>query len=331
MSTFVMRGADPTVLLHHMALYGVADILQTAGATTVLLGWDNDEPTLISDQLSPGFIDEAVRTHIEDRRCWVDTTVGPERRAVMSPRLSVFKSRDAWRDHQAQREDVLDELTMRRAWPDLRYLAALGEPCYWRFTPRGEPLQDDAASRLEMQPRNRGSEFIGNRLRPLAAKLLARQPGQIVAGLAGASVVDELGGKPDSVSATGLTTPGPVDNALVWCALWAIGQMPLAMRTTGPALTTGHLGRTRTEWFYVPVWNQPWRPARLRSILASHQLRQAAATGIPQAGTDPLAIRTATTWLRARDVAGVVRFPIGRFGSDNAPERRALRGEAIPL
>jgi hypothetical protein len=32
-----------------------------------------------------------------------------------------------------------------------------------------------------------------------------------------------------------------------------------------------------------------------------------------------------------RGVIGILRFPIGRFGSDNAPERRARQGEAIPL
>jgi CRISPR-associated protein Csb3 len=117
----------------------------------------------------------------------------------------------------------------------------------------------------------------------------------------------------------------------VWCALWGIGQMPLAMRTERAALTSGHLGRSRHEWFYVPVWNRPWRPARLRSILASEQLRQAAATGIAHIGTDELATQAAASWLRARGVIGVLRFPIGRFGSDNAPERRARRGEAIPL
>jgi CRISPR-associated protein Csb3 len=331
MNTFVMRGADPVVLLHHMAFYGLADILSAAGVTGLRLGWEDELPMLVGDQLGTEFIDDAVRKHIEGRRSWVERSSGREQRAVMSPRLTVFKSRDAWQEHQAERESVLGDLTARHAWSDLRYLAALGEPCYWRTTNRGESLQDDAASRLEMQPRNRGSEFVGNRLRPLTVKLLARPAGQIVDGLTGTRLMDELGGKPDSVSATGLTTPGPVDNALVWCALWGIGQMPLAMRTTGTALTSGHLGRSRREWFYAPVWEQLWRPARLRSILASDQLRRAAMTGTPQADADPLGTRSAAAWLGARGVIGVVRFPIGRFGSDNAPERRALRGEAILL
>jgi CRISPR-associated protein Csb3 len=331
MNAFALGGADASILFHHMAFYGLADILDTAGVADLLLSWDNDKPLLVGDELSPERVDDALRTHILGRRRWVDAITGPEQRAVMSPRLAVFKNRDAWQKHQNERESILDELTDQHAWQDLGYLAALGEPCYWRRTPRGDPLQDDAASRLEMQPRNRGSEFVGNRLRPLTAKLLARRPGQIAAGLAGNSVIDELGGKPDSVSATGLATPGPVDNALLWCALWGIGQFPTTLRTTRTAITSGHLGRTRREWFYVPVWDRSWRPARLRSILASNQLARAAAQGLPQTGIDAVGVRAAATWLAARGVAGVMRFPIGRFGSDNAPERRALRGEVIPL
>lgn len=331
MTTFMLRGADPSVLLHHMAFYGLADILETAGVEDALLVWDDGWPVLAGEKLSPERVEDAVRDHILGRRHWVDATTGREQRAVMSPRLTVFKSHDDWRKHQDDRERVLGELTDQHAWPDLRYLAALGEPCYWRHSRvRGDPLQDDAASRLEMQPRNRGSEFVGNRLRPLTAKLLARKPGQIAAGLAGTGLVDELGGKPDSVSATGLATPGPVDNAVVWCALWGIGQFPTMPRTAHAAVTSGHLGRPRREWFYVPVWERPWRPARLRSILASSQLARAA-HGLPQTEVAALNARAAATWLSARGVVGVVRFPIGRFGSDNAPERRALRGEVIPL
>lgn len=184
-----------------------------------------------------------------------------------------------------------------------------------------------------MQPRQQGSEFVGTRLRRLTEKLLARKTGQIVAGLDGSNVIDEIGeNAPSSLSATGLNMPGPVDNALVWCALWGIGQLPLSLRTDRAAATSGHLECGRHEWFYVPVWNQPWQPARLRSILASEQLRQAATTGIPQIGTNEIAARAAKNWLRARSVIGMLRFPIGRFGnSDQTTERRALRGEAIPL
>lgn len=329
MSTFTLSGADQNVLLYHLALYGLADILDDRGIPDVGLSWSAGRPTVHGDGLTPELVDDAVRRHIDARRIWTELQFGPDRRGLMSPRLSAVKDDAAWNDLQRDREAVLGELTDRRAWSDLRYLAALGEPCYWRFTPKKEPRQDDGASRLEMQPRNRGSEFVGNRLRPLTAKLLSRKPGFIAAGLDGTRPVDELGGKPDSVSATGLTTPGPVDNALVWCALWGIGQFPTSLRTTAPASTSGHIGGRRREWFYAPVWEGLWRTARLRSVLAARQLRDTASTD-PQRGAEDLAVR-AGHWLRARGVVGVLRFPIGRFGSDNAPERRALRAQPIPL
>lgn len=330
MNTFTMAGADPTVLLHHLAFYGLADILDDHGVSDVRLGWDTGLPTIHGGGLTPELVDDAVRRHVHGRRAWTERTFGPDRRGLMSPRVSALKDEAVWNQLQDAREEVLQELTERLAWTDLRYLAALGEPSYWRFTPRNEPRQDEGASRLEMQPRNRGSEFVGNRLRPLSAKVLARKPGHIAAGLDGSRPVDELGGKPDSVSATGLTTPGPVDNALVWCALWGIGQLPTALRTGTPATTSGHLGGSRREWFYAPVWDGLWWPARLRSILAAGQLRDAASGDLTGAGED-LRARSGRTWLRARGAVGVLRFPVGRFGSENAPERRALRAEPIPL
>jgi CRISPR-associated protein Csb3 len=117
------------------------------------------------------------------------------------------------------------------------------------------------------------------------------------------------------------------------------------MRIKGTAVTTGHLGRGRQEFFYVPVWQPPWRPARLRAMLASTQLRIAASSGLDHAGriagnpppgaTVPMhtgsEITAARHWLTERGVDGVIRFPVHRFGSDNAPERRALTGLPVPL
>ena len=79
----------------------------------------------------------------------------------------------------------------------------------------------------------------------------------------------------------------------------------------------------------MPVWRGAWQPARLRSILASAPLRVMAATGLDMC--PDAEISAARAWLSARDVEGLVRFPIRRFGSDNAPERRAMRGELIPV
>jgi hypothetical protein len=87
-----------------------------------------------------------------------------------------------------------------------------------------------------------------------------------------------------ALTMAGLAGPGPTDNALAWCALWGISQLPLAIRIRSIAVTTGHLGRGRQEFFYVPVWQSPWRPARLRAMLASTQLRIAASSGLDHIG-----------------------------------------------
>ena len=70
MNAFVMGGADQSVLFHHMAFYGLADILDTTGVTGVKLKWDCPRPVITADQLNPETVEEAVRTHIQRRRPW---------------------------------------------------------------------------------------------------------------------------------------------------------------------------------------------------------------------------------------------------------------------
>ncbi|GIE84597.1 hypothetical protein [Actinoplanes regularis] len=219
---------------------------------------------------------------------------------------------------------------------DLRLIAALGEPSYWRRNHKGDRLQDDGASRMEMQPRNQGSEFVGNRLRPLAAAVAARTPAQISDGLRGRSIRDEIG-KDDAQSCTptGLADPGPTDNALAWCALWGISQFPIAFRRNGVALTSAHTGRGTAGYYAVPVWSGRWRTARYRSVVVGGQLTRFAEGGLTPsslgrpAGPTVLVDAMTREWLAARGVTGVVRFEVRRFGSASAPERRAARGTIL--
>jgi len=361
MSEITLGSCAPDVLLSHLALYGLAAILEAAGVTGVRAAWSragDPRPVISVPDLTGEQAAAIIAAHARqaaNSASWLhrSTTVNGSPRALMSPRLSAFGDDEtAWRQAQQQRHQVLDELTASGNWLDLRFLAALGEPCYWVRDLQGRIQQDNAASRLEMQPRNRGSEFVGNRLRKVAAAVAARTDSQILSGVLGQTVRDEAGSdSADSRTATGLAAPGPADNALAWCALWGISQLPLAMRIqTNPripvrAVTTGHLGRGRSEWFYAPVWAYPWRPAMIRTILAAAQTRTAASEGLDRSGrplaTDrtgraqPMAtgsdLTTACRWLAARQVTGIVRFPVARLGSDNAPERRAMRGQPIPV
>ncbi|MFV2087536.1 hypothetical protein [Micromonospora sp. LOL_021] len=343
MTDFVLPHADPYTMLSHMTLYGLAAIVEEAGLDDVRLSWTpgmNRRPVLSAPQATPETIGEIVRRHAarhDDPDAWPSRQLRDgEHRALMSPRISVITTGDGWRSLQDRRHAVLDQLTQARALLDLRLIAALGEPAYWSRNGKGDRLQDDGASRLEMQPRNQGSEFVGNRLRPLAAAVAARTAEEVADGLVGRRARDEIAkDKPDSRTPTGFAAPGPTDNALAWCALWGISQFPIAQRVNATATTTGHLGRATGGWYCVPVWTGRWRTARHRTILASGQLARFAAAGlVPKAlgkpsDSEPVDGEPARQWLVARGVTAVIRFPVQRFGSDSAPERRAMRGELL--
>lgn len=345
MTDFVLAGADPHTMLSHLALCGLAAIAEAEGLRDVRLSWTpgmGARPVLSAEDATAETIGAAVRrqaARLDDPGSWLYRPLSDtEKRALMSPRISVIPDLDGWHSLQARRHDVLDQLTAARAMLDLRLIAALGEPSYWRRNPKGDRLQDDGASRLEMQPRNRGSEFVGTRLRPLAAAVAARTPVQISDGLRGRSIRDEITeGKDSELTATGLAGPGPTDNALAWCALWGISQFPIAFRRNDFALTSAHIGRGTAGYFALPVWSGRWRTARYRSIVASGHLTRFAELGLTSNDLgrkiDPDGAIAADTvsqqWLAARGVTSVVRFEVRRFGSPSAPERRAARGTLL--
>jgi CRISPR-associated protein Csb3 len=340
MTGLTLSGCEPYTLLSHLALYGLGAILEAEGARDVRLQWTgsgNPRPHVSAPEVDATEMARLLASHASSRAAagsWVqrDISVKGSARGLMSPRLSQFTEQE-WPHLQEERHAVLNGLTDGHRLLDLRFIAALGEPCYWHRDDRDNRiLQDDGASRLEMQPRNQGSEFVGNRLRKLANSVAQRDQAAILAGLQGESVDDEIASNPsDSRTATGLAGLGPRDNALAWCALWGISQFPIAYRANGVAVTSGHLGYRRQEAFYVPVWRGSWRPARLRSVLASEELSVLAGKGLEGSRSTDMAVSGARAWLNARGVDGVIRFPIQKFGSDNAPERRAMRGEPISV
>lgn len=341
MSEFELRAGDVRVLLWHLALYGLGAILQDAGINDIRLSWTGGmqpRPRVDGPGLTDVVVDDAVRSHAQAHAAhpsWVsrDVELAGSKRGLMSPRLSVFADQSVWERVQRARHEQIDQLMSEPAWLDLRMVWALGEPCYWSRNRKGDALQDDGASRFEMQPRNQGSEFVGTRLRRLAQTVAARSVGSVASGLVGASMRDEAGrDAADSRTSTGLAAPGTTDNGVAWCALWGISQLPQSPRVNATAVTSAHLGRSRAEWFAVPVWHSEWRPARLRSVLASRQLVEAAGVDLPAIPwrTEPARAAAARAWLSARGVAGVIRFSIERFGSDSAPERRAMLGVTVP-
>ncbi|MFN2495140.1 MAG: hypothetical protein ABR608_04430 [Pseudonocardiaceae bacterium] len=330
MTRLLLAGCDSRVLLSHVALVGLGAILEEAGAGP-RLGWTAGmAPTPVLHGCPPEQVAAAVRAHAvrhADPDSWVGRTLMDRRkhRGLMSPRLATLAIPDGWRELEEGRHEAIDVLTAHRAELDLRMLGALGRPAYWRMYQR-QRRQDDGASRWEMQPRNQGSEFVGTRLRPLALAVAARSDAQVRDGLIGAEVVDEVGGdRPDSRTPTGLSAPGPTDNALAWCALWGFSQFPLGLRAGHTAGTSGHVGPAVAGAFYTLTWRGTWRMARLRSMLASRQARDVADSQTAnRADAHPaLSNRPAQNWLADRGVTAVLCFPVTRHGSDSAPERRA--------
>lgn len=337
MTGLVLAQSAPQLMLSHMALFGLASILEAHGAADVTITWTggaNPRPRVDGHDLDDHAVAAAVHTHArahaENPQSWVqrDLAMGKPR-ALMSPRQTPPADPQQWQQLQTSRHVALDELTGQRSWLDLRFLAALGEPSYWT------PYPDDGASRLEMQPRNTGAEFVKTRLRKLADHVAKRTVHHVRSGLTGETLVDECGsGKADSQTSTGFAGIGPTDNALAWCALWGISAFPLAMRVaTGnrfgrPAVSSGHADHRRAEYFFVPFWNVGWRPARLRSVIAARALAVAAMAG---QGPSDEPTAAARTWLRTRDVRGIVRFPVGQPLSGKTRERRAMSGQFISV
>lgn len=341
--TELQLGGDLGTALSHLALIGLGAILEEAGIVDIRVGWSDGSdprPVVRARELdwprAAGIIREHARRHCAADD-WTAARGAGDGSALMSPRIASLPDAAAWRGHVAARREVIDRVLRRTDRLDLQLIGSLGEPAYWRFNRQRQPLPDEGASRWEMKTRNRGEDFIGNRLRPLAGCVAARSVEAIESGLTGNDREDELGkNEVDSRTATGLATPGPTDNALAWCGLWGISQFPVIARVQRPSRTAGHLPaprgaeRDRRGWFYVPVPDRPIALPRLRSVIVSDQLARAAAIG-PEGptGLDVLEVEAARGWLADRGIAAFVRFPIGEYGSANAPERRALLGTEV--
>ncbi|HVA85414.1 MAG TPA: hypothetical protein VNF73_03735, partial [Candidatus Saccharimonadales bacterium] len=255
----------------------------------------------------------------------------------LSPRIKVPGDDDAWLQLVRSRREAIDRETAGPRRLDLAMIGALGEPAYWRFDAQGKRRPDEGASRWEMKTRNAGEDFVQDRLHRLAVCVAARDTAGVRDGLRGLRMEDEVGkNAPDSRTGTGLAGIGPVDNALAWCALWGLSLLPVVPRTGRPSESAGHgsvrpTGAPRQNWFHLPVSNHPLTLPRLATIIVSEQLATVATADALPGGDGELGARSARDWLLARGIGGVVRFPIGVFGSASAPERRALLGSVVRL
>ncbi|MFE1595057.1 hypothetical protein [Nocardia sp. NPDC058705] len=332
--TILTFPGDVTNALTHFTLYGMAAIWESETGKRTRLWWSRTrtpQPQLDIGEAQFDDVAAAVHRHATQHSTddsWVQHRFTHEGRATgtFSPRIKTPSSPESWRHLQAARHLTIDQLE-QPSTDDLRLIAALGEPAYWRFE-QNAPRPDDGASRWEMKTRNRGEEFVGNRLGPLAHAVTARTGTQILSGLRGDTLVDENGSsKADSRTATGLTRPGPVDNAVAWCALWGLSQLPTIHQTDRQSVTPGATvpaRRTHPVSMHLPVPTEPLTTARLRSLLISKQL----ASAVEPNDSGHTAARM---WLYNRGVPAIAQFPVSVSDNPSAPERQILAGTLTTL
>lgn len=335
---------DVRVALSHTAAYGLAAILDAAGVPDVRIGWTTslDSRAVVSapghnpDDIAAVILDHA-RRHAANHDWTAATVEVPGGTAGrLSPRIKRPADGDAWLDLVRLRRETIDAETVAGHWLDLAMIGALGEPAYWLVDVKNM-RPDNGATRWEMKTRNAGEDFVRHRLRKLAQAVEARTVEAVRDGLRGVRVRDEAGKDAiDSRTGTGLAGLGPVDNALAWCALWGLSLLPVVARTGRPSESAGYgsvrpAGAPRQNWFHLPVPNHPMTLARVRMIIVSEQLATIATVDALANDTGDLRTRSAREWLLARGVGGMVRFPIGIFGSASAPEWRALLGSVVRL
>lgn len=329
--TELVLGGSATSALWHMCGYGLAAVLEDAGDTTVRLWWEDGNPLRfkVLTSMTPEAIGECVVAHAQ-RACepdhWVQAKIadGPrEGISLFSPRVAAARSSAEWAEYLAQRASYLDR-TVREL--DQVMLSGLGVPAHWRHDAK-ESDPDAGASRWEMKTRNRGEEFVGQRLAPLAVVVAQRSPESIVSALLGASLVDELArGSSNSRTPTGLSIPRPTDSAVAWLALWGMAWLPVAHRIGRLSATPGAHPSTRRhpDVMVLPLIAQPQTSQRWQVVLRSAYLLDSLY------GDDDVST-VAKTWLVGRQVAGLACFPIRVGGSASAPERMLLDARIEPL
>lgn len=319
-------GGSITSAVTHLAALGLAQIAVDAGCGGVRTWWEDGRPASAhvswdGDQA----VGELLRTHVGVHArsdSWVSATFDHLGRttAVFSPRIKAPRSRDAWARLLSERRSLLDAVELSRL--DCLMIGALGEQAYWLWD-EAKGFSDQGASRWEMKTRNRGEEFVQHRLARLAFELADWPTAQMESGVCGRSSRDCVGkDSPSSRTPTGLTRPGPLDNALAWCAFWGLAGLqtvPLPHRLSASVGVDPEITATHPSHMAIPVFTHPVYPALWRETAASKMFAQAAfgQADLAASGKD---------WLRTHGVAAITTFATVVAGSSSAPERYLLPG-----
>ena len=343
--------ADATDAFSHLLMVGLASILEDADATRVCsFRWLDDLQSFemrTNDDLD---IEQMSKIVSEHARRWSqslplisqgDYTVADESdtssgapHATMSPRLSNLGVPCGWEKLQRDREAAVNAM---KTFGDYRYFGALGQPSYWSGEQNHSLRSDFGASRWEMVTRNKGQEFIGGRLLPLAQNVAVRSIEAVRDGLLGATIEDEVGGnKAFSRAATGLHAPSKTDNARAWCALIGVSAFPTRITTIGNETSRDSSAalfqlKGQIRFAILPLFDQYWTTAKYRSIVRSEALAEFGIQHARRSGAQAQPVSAASDWLDEKGVSACCLF--NQFMSDNksAPERWLEPGEIISV
>lgn len=337
MNSLVMTGLWESAL-SHMALFGAAAIIEDRADPRVRVQWgasSEPEPTLVT-RLTHFEVAEVVRTHAQGALAsWVGATfthVGAQH-GVFSPRLTKPNDRGDWIRLQEARRTWLDSDELGLL--DRRMISGLGEMGYWCWRDPKSPDPSLGATAWEMKTRNRGEEFVMNRLALIGRAVQDRNTEQVLRGLFEGETVDEPGkNSSGSRTPTGLTSPRPTDAARAWCALWGFSALTTRPKTrvTVPSFvpnrstTSGVWMADGRRYFAVPAFHRAALPVRVRGVMRSHALIQSASERLEGA-----AASGADAWLVSQGVGAVVTFAQYTSNNVNAPEHWLLDGAVWPL
>ncbi|MBD8030614.1 hypothetical protein [Corynebacterium gallinarum] len=351
MKSSLTVAGDVTSALTYFATMGIAQIAEVEISDRASIVYSSDpfpKAELHFDEVTPAQVADALRFVAQrwtQPGSWVVQTMPyPEGQSVVerspfSPRVKVINDLDTWQRHQRFRLSHLDKLLVEADLTALELIGGLGEPAYWRFQGK-DRRPDHGASRWEMKTRNKGQEFIKDRLALMCVELSDWSTEQILAGLDGSQVNDPLGkNASDSRTSTGFTSPGPTDVALAFAAIIGISIFPLSHQSHTLSITPAAFPSDilHTRYAVLPIPVVPVTLARLKTIILSHELHVVSSHELmePEAekGDSRLLLDglAASTWLRQRGIVALAKYPVLKTGSSSAPERQILKGEVVVL
>jgi CRISPR-associated protein Csb3 len=346
-------------LLVHLAFFGLAAICEAGGARLRMTWRDanylSDGPP--AGRLRPhllGIDAASAATAVHGHACALAEGRDPGcllQGATMTPRPPRPTSQQEHRRIQHARETVLDRLTaapLLATWAQAMCMTEVswqtarkpdgessgGQFCYTNDND-GHPahiFRRIVRHPLDTQPANSGAELL-SKMRRLARDIAGLPVSALAASLTGVAAHQA---KTPAHTIPGLAGDGATaDSVLLWCALWAGAWLPRAYHWP-PDLQLPHftfaawIGGLHDGRFAFPVWETLWTPAKVRTTLASAQLTTAATTH-QEAPDDDAQRLAARAWLGARDISGLMSFPIRNIGTERAARRVAYTGQPLSL